>query len=68
MDKISILIGELRGFKEEAIRRFDAMEEEHATLKKSIEGLNRFKWKITGASILIVGVVEFFMKLMGGKI
>lgn len=56
-----ILLGELKGFREEANKRFDAIDEKHATFEEKLEILSNFKLKTTViVSLISGGVVVFF--------
>lgn len=59
---INLLLGELKQFKEESLKKFDRIEEK-------IDRLNEFKWRVAGGaavlSFLLTALVEFVSRIRG---
>jgi len=53
-----MLLGELKQFKEEALRRFDDLDDKLDRQAKQIETLNKFKWKATGVMAFVFALFQ----------
>lgn len=63
MKDVERIIGELEGFKEETLRRFDRLDSKQDRTDEKLESLQKFKWRIAGGaavlSAILTGVAEF---------
>lgn len=58
MDQVEFKIGELTARFEEALRRFDKNDNDHASMQREIRSLNVWRWKVIGVVLGLSGIVQ----------
>ena len=58
-----MILGELKGFKNEALRRFDGLDDRMANVDKKLTALDQFKVKVTITTIIVLGLIEFGFRM-----
>lgn len=53
-----IILGELKGFKEASLRQMDQMQKDIGDIRRKVEALNKWKWKVTGVMASILFLLE----------